>query len=104
MIQQKPLFFKKTTKDKEVLLQRLIKNSQKATSHTKSVTINYVKSRITKTQIQIERSEKICWAIEVKTIEYHKSGRLSHYSACDIHRMVNAMLTSNNSKPVLTAH
>ncbi|AYE36915.1 hypothetical protein DB313_05290 (plasmid) [Borrelia turcica IST7] len=99
MIPQKPLFFKKTTKDKEVLLQKLIKNSQEATSHTKSVTINYVKSRIARTQTQIERSYKICWAIEVKTIEYYESGRLRHYSACDIHRMVNSILASKNSKP-----
>nr|WKT13905.1 plasmid maintenance protein [Borrelia sp. BU AG58] len=98
MVYQKDYFFKNSTEAKETLLNRVIKKSRKAVSFTKSVTIDYVKSRVVRTQIQIDRSNKICWAIESKTKEYYESDRLKRYSTCDIHNMVNCMYKKMGAK------
>ncbi|UGQ16666.1 MULTISPECIES: plasmid maintenance protein [unclassified Borrelia] len=99
MIIQKAYFFKTTTKGIKALLNRIIKNSIKAGSCCKALTINHIKSLVVRTYKRIERVYKICWAIERKNTEYFASGRLAHYSAGDIHRMVNASLVKDGLKP-----
>ncbi|WKC58531.1 plasmid maintenance protein [Borrelia sp. P9F1] len=99
MLYQKAYFFKNSTKAKETLLTRIIKKSRKATRFVKSVTIDYVKSRVVRTQMRIRRGRTICWAIERNNTQYFNSGRLKHYSAGDIHRMVNACLVKDGLKP-----
>ncbi|UGQ17859.1 plasmid maintenance protein [Borrelia sp. RT1S] len=99
MIIQKAYFFKTTTKGVKALLNRIIKNSFGAGSYCKALTINHIKSLVVRTYKRIERLYKICWAIERKNTEYFASGRLAHYSAGDIHRMVNASLVKDGLKP-----
>ncbi|UGQ16655.1 plasmid maintenance protein [Borrelia sp. RT5S] len=99
MIIQKAYFFKSTTKGIKTLLTRIIKNSFEADTHEKALTINHIKSLVVRTYKRIERVYKICWAIERKNTEYFASGRLAHYSAGDIHRMVNASLVKDGLKP-----
>ncbi|WP_182117773.1 plasmid maintenance protein [Borrelia sp. A-FGy1] len=97
-------FFKYSTRNKEALLRRIINKSKETLVHVSSITIEQVKSRVSRTLNQIDRVEKICWAIETKVREYHESGRLKHYSACDIHRMVNSIFTKKDArKPYATS-
>ncbi|WP_445436304.1 plasmid maintenance protein [Candidatus Borreliella tachyglossi] len=103
MIYQKRHFFKNSTKDKEALLTRIINTSLKSASYSKSVTIGYVKSQVVKKQNMIKRLLKICWAIGIKNHEYYKSGRLKHYSAGDIHNIVNHSLKHDSLKTCATS-
>ncbi|MBB6043311.1 plasmid maintenance protein (plasmid) [Borreliella yangtzensis] len=82
-----------------ITLEELLKQNQKNTnSNLIELKQSRLKSYLTKKKTIYKRILKVCWAIELKNKEYHKSNKLKTYSTIEIYNIVNKCLSKDNQK------